>query len=347
MKNQAAVMTAVQKIEIRDIPMPVCGDDDVLVKTEYVGLCGSDVHFFETGEIGTSIVHPPFILGHEYSGVVIDTGKNVKNLKAGDRVTLEPGVPCGQCEYCKRGRYNLCDNMQFKSSPPVDGLFCRYVSHPAHWAFKLPEQVSTLDGALMEPLAVGFHAAKQGGVSLGHSVAILGSGCIGLTTLLACRQRHATNIIVTDMCDSRLEKARALGATHTINAGKEDVIKKIMEYTGGRGVDVVFETAGSRYTANQTSHVVAKGGRVVMVGIVLGDIPYNFRPLNQKEADLKTVWRYCNAYPDAIAAVENGFISLEGIITNIYNFEDAQEAFETAINDKENVIKIALKFGDA
>ena len=346
LKNQAAVMTAIQKIEIRDIPMPVCGDDDVLVRTEYVGLCGSDVHFFETGEIGTSIVHPPFVLGHEYAGTIIEIGKNVKNLSVGDRVTLEPGMPCGKCKYCKQGRYNLCDDMAFKSSPPVDGLFCNYVTHPAHLTFKLPDCVSMMDGALIEPLAVGMHAAKQGEVNLGQSVAILGSGCIGLTTLLSVKQRHATNIIVTDMCDFRLEKAKALGATHVINAGREDVIQKIMEYTDGLGVDVVFETAGSRYTANQTSHVVAKGGRVVMVGIVLGDIPYNFRPLNRKEADLKTVWRYCNAYPDAITAVETGFIDLGGIITNVVPFKEAQKAFETAIQDKENVIKIVLKFGE-
>lgn len=346
MTNNAVVMTDVQQLEIREIPMPVCGDDDVLVKTAYVGICGSDAHFFETGSIGTSIVDPPFILGHEYSGTVIGIGKNVKNLKIGDRVTLEPGVPCGQCSYCKSGRYNLCDNMQFKSSPPVDGLFMKYVSHPAHLAFKLPESVSLLDGALIEPLSVGFYASEMGAVALGKTVAILGSGCIGLTTLLSCKQHQASRIIVTDMCESRLEKARELGATDTVDASKEDVIGQIVELTGGRGADVVFETAGSRHTALQTSHVVAKGGRVVMVGAIVGDIPYNFRALNRKEADLKTIWRYCNVYPKAVEAVDRKLINLNGIISDVFDYTDAQAAFEKSIKDKEHTIKIALKFDE-
>lgn len=346
MKNKAVVMTGIQKLEIQEYSMPVCGDDEVLVKTAYVGICGSDAHFFETGEIGTSIVHPPFVLGHEYSGTIIEIGKNVKHLSVGDRVTLEPGVPCGQCSYCKSGRYNLCDDMKFKSSPPVDGLFMQYVSHPAHLAFKLPETVSLLDGALIEPLAVGFYASETGDVALGKTVAILGSGCIGLTTLLACRQHQASRIIVTDMCQSRLEKAKELGATDTIDASREDVIARIAELTDGRGADVVFETAGSRYTALQTSHVVAKGGRVVMVGAIVGDIPYNFRALNRKEADLKTIWRYCNVYPKAVEAVERQLINLDGIISDIFDFRNAQEAFEKSIQDKEHTIKIALKFGE-
>lgn len=346
MTNNAVVMTDVQRLEIREIPMPVCGDDDVLVKTAYVGICGSDAHFFETGSIGTSIVNPPFILGHEYSGTVIETGKNVENLKIGDHVTLEPGVPCGRCSYCKNGRYNLCDNMQFKSSPPVDGLFTKYVAHPAHLAFKLPESVSLLDGALIEPLSVGFYASEMGEVALGKTVAILGSGCIGLTTLLSCKQHQASRIIVTDMCESRLEKARELGATSTIDASKEDVIERILELTEGRGADVVFETAGSRHTALQTSHIVAKGGRVVMVGVIVGDIPYNFRALNRKEADLKTIWRYRNVYPKAVEAVERKLINLDGIISDVFDYTDAQEAFEKSIKDKEHSIKIALKFNE-
>ena len=148
------------------------------------------------------------------------------------------------------------------------------------------------------------------------------------------------------MCQSRLEKAKELGATDTIDASREDVIARIAELTDGRGADVVFETAGSRYTALQTSHVVAKGGRVVMVGAIVGDIPYNFRALNRKEADLKTIWRYCNVYPKAVEAVERQLINLDGIISDIFDFRNAQEAFEKSIQDKEHTIKIALKFGE-
>lgn len=344
MINRAVVMTDIQKLEIREVPMPVCGDGDVLVKTNYVGICGSDAHFFETGEIGASIIHPPFILGHEYSGTVTEVGKDVRNLKVGDRVTLEPGVPCGECSFCKAGRYNMCEKMSFKSSPPTDGLFCEYLTHPAHLAFKLPASVSLIEGALMEPLAVGMYASRMGDVKLGDTVLILGSGTIGLTTLLGCKERRAGKIIVTDMVDYRLEKAKALGADYVINAGRENVIDKVMEYTGGKGAQVVFETAGSKYTALQTSYCVARCGRIVMVGIVLGEIPFNFRQMNTKEADLKTIWRYCNEFPRAIEAVSQKAFSLDGLVTDEYNFTDAQAAFKKSIEDKEHVIKIVLKF---
>lgn len=344
MKNKAVVMTGVQKLEIREIAMPVYGDDDVLVRTAYVSICGSDAHFFESGRIGATVVHPPFILGHEASGVVEAVGKNVKHLAVGDKVTLEPGVSCGRCEFCKSGRYNLCNEMQFRSNPPVNGFMSRYIAHPAHLAFKLPDSVSLLEGSLTEPLAVGFYAAERGGVSVGKTVAILGSGCIGLTTLLACIQHQADRIIVSDMYDSRLERARMLGADDVVNASEADAVETIMELTKGLGADVVFETAGSRYTALQTSHVVAKGGRVVMVGAIVGDISYNFRQLNTKEADLKTIWRYRNVYPKILKAVEAGYIRLDGIISDIFDYKDAQAAFEKSIHDKKDTVKIALKF---
>ena len=337
-------MTGIKQIEIRSIPMPVCGDNEVVTQSEYLGICGSDGHFYEEGKIGATVVVPPFILGHEYSGTVIETGKNVRNVNVGDRVALEPGIACGQCHFCNTGRYNLCESMQFRSAPPVNGLLCRYVSHPARLAFKLPEKVTSINGALIEPLAVGLYSAIQGEVELGKTVAILGSGCIGLTTLLSCRQRQASCIIVTDLYDSRLEKARAMGAHHTVNSSKVNPIEAIMDITGGRGVDVVFETAGSKHTALQTSYVVTRGGRVVMVGVIVGDILFNFREMNRKEADLKTIWRYRNVYPVAIRAIEEGYINLDGIVSDVFDFNDTKKALDAAINDKEHVIKAAIKF---
>jgi L-iditol 2-dehydrogenase len=328
MENQAVVMTGVQQIKLRDLPMPVCGDDEVLLKSDYLGICGSDAHFYEEGRIGANVVTPPFILGHEYSGTVVEKGKNVRHLKEGDRVALEPGIACGHCRFCTTGRYNLCESLRFPSSPPVDGFLCRYVCHPAHLAFKLPDTVSSLEGALIEPLAVGFYSALQGGVELGSTVAILGGGCIGLTTLLSCKQRQASTIIVTDLYDSRLERAKALGAHHVINSSRTDTVGEILRITNGRGADVVFETAGSRHTALQASHIVARGGRVVMVGVIIGDIPFNFREMNRKEADLKTIWRYRNVYEPAIRAVEEGYIKLDGIVSHVYPFEDTGKAFD-------------------
>ena len=167
----------------RDIPQPK--DNEVLVKLEYVGICGSDMHYYETGRIGDYVVEPPFVLGHEPGGTVVEVGKNVKHLKVGDRVALEPGKTCGHCEYCREGKYNLCPDVVFFATPPVDGVFQEYVAHEADLCFKLPENVSTLEGALIEPLAVGFHAANQGNAHARQTALVFGAGCIGLVSVMA------------------------------------------------------------------------------------------------------------------------------------------------------------------
>ena len=185
---KAAVLTGIQQIEFEDRTIPEVSDDQVLVKLEYVGICGSDAHLYENGKIGESVVTEPMVLGHEPGGMVVKVGKDVKSLAVGDKVAVEPGVPCWHCEFCKQGKYNLCRNVFFYASLPVtEGCYVEYIAHPANLCFKLPEHVSTLEGALMEPLAVGFHAAKQSGIYIGQSAVIIGAGCIGLTTLLAVR----------------------------------------------------------------------------------------------------------------------------------------------------------------
>lgn len=187
LNNRAAFMTGLKQMEIREIPVPEPKEKEVLVKLEYVGICGSDVHYYEHGKIGDFIVNGDFILGHECAGTVVAIGKGVKQLQVGDRVALEPGVTCGQCEFCKSGRYNLCPDVEFLATPPYHGCFENYIAFPENMAFKLPNSITTREGALVEPLSVGMHAAKQGGVTLGSSVVILGAGCIGLTTLLASK----------------------------------------------------------------------------------------------------------------------------------------------------------------
>lgn len=178
-KMKVAVMNGIGKMgyTTRDIPTPK--DDEVLVKLEYVGICGSDMHYYETGAIGHYVVEPPFVLGHEPGGTVVEVGKKVTHLKVGDRVALEPGKTCGHCKFCREGKYNLCPDVVFFATPPVDGVFQEYVAHEAALCFKLPDNVSTLEGALIEPLAVGFHAANQGGAHAGQTAVVMGAGCIG------------------------------------------------------------------------------------------------------------------------------------------------------------------------
>ncbi|WP_295764437.1 NAD(P)-dependent alcohol dehydrogenase [uncultured Oscillibacter sp.] len=344
MKNSAAVMVGVKTMEIQERGMPVAGPDDVVVKIEHVGICGSDVHFFEDGRIGARLVEAPLILGHESAGVVCSTGSNVRTLQPGDRVAIEPGIPCGHCEACRSGRYNLCPEMVFRSCPPHDGMMCRYVKHPASLCFKLPGSVSTLEGAMVEPLAVAFQSAKLGGVGPNKSVAIFGSGCIGLSILLACRYLGASRAIVVDLFQSRLDHASRSGADLVINARDQDAVQAILDATDGEGCDVVFEAAGSKVTTAQTSEVVRTGGTIVIAGNPIGDIPFNFRNLTLREAKLATVWRYCNEYPKIINAIAQGKLPAKDLVTDSFPFEQVREAFDKAMYDKEHVLKAVVSF---
>ncbi|GGG61811.1 NAD(P)-dependent alcohol dehydrogenase [Paenibacillus radicis (ex Gao et al. 2016)] len=344
MINRAAFMTGLNKLEIREVPVPELKASEVLVKLDYVGICGSDVHYLEHGKIGDFVVNGDFILGHECAGTIVAVGSDVRQLKTGDRVALEPGATCGKCEFCISGRYNLCPDVQFLATPPFHGCFANYIAFPANLAFKLPDSISNKEGALIEPLSVGMHAAKQGSVTLGSSVVILGAGCIGLTALLASKAYGALDITVVDVIQKRLDKALELGATRVINAAQEDVLEQISELTGGEGVDIVMETAGAVRTTQQTPHLVKRGGTIVLVGMPPQDIiEFNFAKLLSKEAEIKTVFRYRNIYPQAIKAIAEGVIDVSGIVTHEYGFDDIAEAFDVNINRKNEVVKIVVK----
>ena len=337
-------MTGIGEIEIREVETPILKDGQALVKIEYVGICGSDSHYLENGRIGDYVVDGDFILGHECAGTVTEVGKGVSGLKVGDRVALEPGCTCGKCYYCKTGRYNLCPHVEFLATPPYHGCLQNYLAFPADMCFKLPDNVSTRDGALVEPLSVGFHAAGQGRITPGDHVVILGAGCIGLVTLLACKAFGATDITVVDMIPKRLEFAEKLGATRTLNAGEGDVVCRISELTDGEGVDVVFETAGSSGTVAQTPFLVKRGGRIVLVGMSPEDvIPFNFSTLMWKEASIQTVFRYRNIYPKAIGAISGGMVDVSGIVTHEFDFEDTAKAFEFIRTNKNDVVKAIIK----
>ncbi len=344
MTNKAFYMTGLRKMEMREVSVPMPKEDQVLIKIEYVGICGSDVHYLEHGRIGDFVVEGDFILGHECSGVVVETGKNVKRLKVGDKVALEPGVPCGQCEFCRSGKYNLCPDVEFLATPPYHGCLMNYMAFPENMAFKLPDNVSTKEGALVEPLAVGLHAAAQGNVRLGDKVVILGAGTIGLVTLLACKAYGATEVTVVDVIDKRLEVAVNLGATRVINAKNENAVETIMALTNGAGVDKVIETAGSEHTIKQCPYLIKRGGTIVLVGLAPKDIiDFNFMQIMVKEADIKTVFRYRNLYPSAIGAIADGKIDVKGIVTHEFDFEDSDKAFDFVIENKNDVVKALIK----
>lgn len=344
MKNEEALLLEVGKIAVFPCDMPEIKPDEVLVKMEYCGICGSDVAYFRYGGIGRRKVTFPYVLGHECTGEVQAIGSEVTNVAVGDKIVMEPGLGCGHCEYCMTGRYNLCEDMKFMATPPYNGAFKRYMAYPARGCFKLPEKVSTLEGAMIEPLAVGIHAARRGEVDNSKIVLITGSGCIGLMTLMACKARNAQKIIVTDVFDNRLEKARELGADYTINAKDEDVVARVRELTNGNGADIVFETAGRPETISQNVFNVRRGGVIVQVGTTATPVPYQFNELGKIEADIRSVFRYRNIFPLAVKLLEKGDIDLKAVGPNIFDFKDVAEAFDTAINKGNEVVKCILKF---
>lgn len=343
-KMKVAVMEDIEQISLIKRPIPVPKENEVLVKLEYVGICGSDLHYYENGRIGDYIVEPPFVLGHEASGTVVQVGKEVKDLRVGDRVALEPGKTCGHCEYCRTGRYNLCPNVVFFATPPVDGVFQEYVAHEAGLCFKLPDNVSTLEGALIEPLAVGFHAARQGGAHFGQTAVVTGSGCIGLVSMMALRALGVMEIYVVDVIQKRLDKAMELGATGTINGCEADAVQELHKLTEGRGCDLVIETSGTEICANQGLEMLVKDGTLVQVGYSKsGYMNLNASMICDKELNIKSVFRYRHIYPLAIKAVSNGLINLKGIVTDIFSLDDIQKAMNRSVRNKADVVKSVIK----
>ena len=347
-KMKAAVMTDLMKVEIQEVEAPKPKPDEVLIKIEYVGVCGSDLHYYEHGRIGDFLVETPFILGHEAAVTVVETGSGVKDLKVGDRVALEPGKTCGKCEFCKSGKYNLCKDVIFFATPPVNGVFQEYVAHEAGLCFKLPENVSTMEGALIEPLAVGLHAALQGDATLGQTAVVTGTGCIGLCSLLSLKAMGVSKIIVVDIMEKRLQKALELGADYIINGKEEDTLERIMELTNGKGFDIGIETAGSQITASQLIKSAKKGSTIVFVGYsASGEMTLPIGMALDKELNFKTVFRYRNIYPMAIEAVSKGQINVKDIVTDYFELDDIQKALDTCVKDKANVVKGVIKVGEA
>ena len=346
-KMKVAVMLGIGKMGFEERDIPEVKDDEVLVRLEYVGICGSDLHYYETGAIGDYVVKPPFVLGHEPGGVVVETGKNVKHLKVGDRVALEPGKTCGHCEFCKAGRYNLCPDVVFFATPPVDGVFQEYVAHEADLCFKLPDHVSTMEGALIEPLAVGFHAAMQGEAKAGQTAVVMGAGCIGLVTMMALKAMGVSRVYVVDIMQKRLDKAMELGADGVINGSEVDAVETVMKLTEGKGCDLAVETAGTQITTVQAIHMTKKGSTIVLVGYSKsGEMTLPMSLVLDKELTFKTVFRYRHIYPMAIEAVASGKVNLKGIVTDIFSLDDVQKAMDYSVSNKSDVVKAVIKIGE-
>ncbi|EFD4769011.1 zinc-binding dehydrogenase, partial [Escherichia coli] len=263
-----------------------------------------------------------------------------------DRVNIEPGVPCGHCRYCLEGKYNICPDVDFMATQPnYRGALTHYLCHPESFTYKLPDNMDTMEGTLVEPAAVGMHAAMLADVKPGKKIIILGAGCIGLMTLQACKCLGATEIAVVDVLEKRLAMAEQLGATVVINGAKEDTIARCQQFTEDMGADIVFETAGSAVTVKQAPYLVMRGGKIMIVGTVPGASAINFLKIN-REVTIQTVFRYANRYPVTIEAISSGRFDVKSMVTHIYDYRDVQQAFEESVNNKRDIIKGVIKISD-
>jgi len=334
------------RVELKPIPEPK--DDEVLLKMDSVGICGSDVHYWMKGAIGDFVVKAPMIIGHEGAGVVQRCGKNVKTLKPGDRVAIEPGYPCRMCDYCKTGRYNLCPDMTFAATPPVDGNLRQYYCHPADFCFKIPDTMTMEEAALMEPTAVAVHSCRRAGVELGKTVLVCGAGPIGLVNVVVAQAMGATEVVVTDIDEGRLKVAKSLGATATylVKRGKtpqECAEEIVSNFTENFKPNITIECSGAQPSICTGIYATRPGGVMVCVGLGAEHITMPIVHAAVHEIDLRGIFRYSNCYPAAIGMVASGKVDLKPLVTHRYDLKDAIKAFETARDGTGGAIKVMLK----
>lgn len=341
---KTCVMTGARNMEWTTLPIPSPQAGEVLIKLEYVGICGSDLHFYKDGQLGNWHPDGPLILGHEPGGIVVDVGEGVESLAIGDRVAIEPQIPCGECENCRTGHYNLCKNVKFMAIPhEKEGVFSEYCTHAASMCYKLPENVSTLEGAMVEPLCVGLHAAELCHAGIGETAIILGSGCIGLCTLMALKARGVAKIFVSDIQKKRLDKALELGATQVFQAPEENIEDFAKTLPGG-GADLVFECAGNKNTTYQATKLLKRAGRIVLVGMCAeADLTLDIATVSAMEGTIYTVYRYRNLYTKAIAAISSGTIPVQKIVSHIFEFDRIPEACEYCLTRQDDVIKGVIR----
>ncbi|MFN8048192.1 MAG: NAD(P)-dependent alcohol dehydrogenase [Ancrocorticia sp.] len=341
-ENSKAILEKPGTMVIVDCERPTPRPHEVVVKIARVGMCGSDIHGFKFGPYIPPQPGQIVGLGHEPSGVVTEVGANVTHLKVGDRVCLEPGEPCYRCEFCLAGHYNVCPQVDFLATAPnYRGAFAKYMAHPAQLVFKLPDDLTMDEGALVEPASVATHAVEMAGALLGKTVVILGGGAQGLMTTMIAKMSGARAIVVVDLQQRRLDKALELGATAAIHGGDDDVAERIKAIVGQWGADVVFETAGAVPTVKLGLQVVKRRGKIMVVGSVPGEAPISFLAIN-REVTVQTVFRYCNSYPTTIELIRSGALKASAIVDKHVDYDDIQEAFEFVANQPDAFTKAVV-----
>ncbi len=314
---KAAVLYAPHDLRIEQRPVPTPSEGEVLVRILSVGVCGSDVHYYEHGRIGDFVVSKPLVLGHESSGEIVEVGKGVSSARVGERVAIEPGAACGRCEPCRNGRYNLCPNMRFHGTPPVDGTLAEFVTLKSDLAYGVPDEISDNAAALLEPLSVGIWASRKAGIQIGTSLLIAGAGPIGLVTTKVAHAVGATRIVVTDVNQNRLAAALASGATEVYVAGSDQVAGDF---------DAFIDCSGSTRAIDAGVRAVRPAGSAVLVGMGADDLRLPLAAIQQRELLITGTFRYANTWPTAIALVASGRVSLDDLVTGEYGLVDVEQA---------------------
>ena len=340
---KALVLEKARQLTLRDIHIEeYLGPDDVRIKIHTVGICGSDVHYYQHGAIGPFVVREPMVLGHEASGTVVEIGEGVKHLKVGDRVCMEPGIPDPNSRATRLGMYNLDPAVRFWATPPVHGCLRETVVHPGMFVFKLPENVGFDEGALVEPLAVGLHAARKAQIKPGDLALVIGAGMIGLVTAVAAIAGGCGKVIITDIVQEKLDLASYFGMM-SVNVTREDLNEIVSKVTNGWGTDIVFEASGSEDAVLKVFEPLCPGGRVVFIGMPTHPVPMDIVSAQVKEARIETIFRYAHVYPRALLLMESGRVNLKPLITDRYRFEESIEAFEYAANPRPSSVKIVIE----
>ena len=341
---EALVLERKDELNLRDIALQeTLGPLDVRIAIHTVGVCGSDVHYYTHGGIGPFIVRKPMVLGHEAAGTIIETGAEVEHLIAGDRVCMEPGVPDPNSRESRLGMYNLDPNVRFWATPPDHGVLRPTVVHPAAYTFKLPDNVSFAEGAMVEPLAVGMHAASKAGIRPGDVAVVSGAGPIGMVTALSALAGGCSHVFITDVIQEKLDLAATLGQIIPVNVREQNLAQTVRGLTGGTGADIVFEASGNPQAAAAVFEPLAPGGTVVYIGCPVEPVSLEIVAAQVKEARILTIFRYAHVFPRALGLMSSGAIDVKPLITDRFTFADGVAAFDYACHMPPASVKVQIE----
>ncbi|KAF2862008.1 L-arabinitol 4-dehydrogenase [Piedraia hortae CBS 480.64] len=343
--NLGVFTTPTHDLYLSPTPTPALSAGEILVSVKSTGICGSDVHFWKSGRIGPMVVSSPHILGHESAGEVIAVHPSVVTHQPGDRVAIEPNIICGECTPCLTGRYNGCEKVEFRSTPPIPGLLRRYVAHHAKWCHKIGD-LSFEQGALLEPLSVALAGLKRAQLALGDVVMICGAGPIGLVTLACARAAGAEPVLITDVDEGRLRFAREFASgvrTLLVKPGTVEEFAEEVKQLMGVEPDLVMECTGVEASIAGAIQAVRFGGKVFVIGVGKEEIKVPFMRLSTREVDLQFQYRYANTWPKAIRLMRGGIVDLRRLVTHRFKLEEAKEAFEVAADVKRGGIKVMIQ----